>query len=445
METRLKSKKSALRKGSHNKVDTNSVDTIESCGEGSQASTTLKECKNSIAMAESADTLREMGQLFADTMSRLTGEMEDASLDRFQQILESQGNSNRDAIDKLGGHLEQMRISKEKERGRVIHTLVKYDGANLDIDEWQERTEGVIAGNQWDMIRFLEMLPNSLSGQAKRAYKSLADDDKLTKDSFFKAMRKKIDPFAESRNKDLFTVARRENNETVTGYIDRLRMYVKRSGGDPNGHWAMEMMKSKAFDCLSTTDSKILRASLGRNEELDNITEKADAMLGANVSVLGAVLEGEEQLLYPKYMNGNYRGESGESQYISLEGLRQRFRGTCWECNQPGHIARFCPEVVLLEQTHGPSQAVEYDQYGLAQPNPRPPNREDRTNELPLESGGVNVRPGPGCQEVIKITEGSAIGNSVIQPLPNTGSIDIGEISVNQGNKNDKRRAPLNW
>ena len=445
METRLKSKKSALHKGSHNKVDTNSVDTIESCGEGSQASTTLKECQNSIAMAESADTLREMGQLFADTMSRLTGEMEDASLDRFQQILESQGNSNRDAIDKLGGHLEQMRISKEKERGRVIHTLVKYDGANLDIDEWQERTEGVIAGNQWDMIRFLEMLPNSLSGQAKRAYKSLADDDKLTKDSFFKAMRKKIDPLAESRNKDLFTVARRENNETVTGYIDRLRMYVKRSGGDPNGHWAMEMMKSKAFDCLSTTDCKILRASVGRNEELDKITEKADAMLGANASVLGAVLEGEEQLLYPKYMNGNDRGESGESQYISQEGLQQYFRGTCWECNQPGHIARFCPEVVLLEQTHGPSQAVEYDQYGLAQPTPRPPNGEDRTNELPLESGGVNVRPGPGCQEVIKITEGSAIGNSVIQPLPNTGSIDIGEISVNQGTKNDKRRAPLNW
>ena len=113
-----------------------------------------------------------MGQLFADTMSRLTREMEDASLDRFQQMLESQGNSGREAIDKLGGHLEQMRISKEKERGRVIHTLVKYDGVNLDIDEWQERTEVVIAGNEWDIIRFLEMLPNSLSGQAKRAYKS---------------------------------------------------------------------------------------------------------------------------------------------------------------------------------------------------------------------------------------------------------------------------------
>ena len=352
METRLKSKKSALHKGSHNKVDTNSVDTIESCGEGSQASTTLKESQNSIAMAESADTLREMGQLFADTMSRLTRQMEDASLDRFQQMLESQGNSDRDAIDKLGGHLEQMRISKEKERGRVIHTLVKYDGANIDIDEWQESTEGVIAGNQWDMIRFLEMLPNSLSGQAKRAYKSLADDDKLTKDSFFKAMRKKIDPLAKSRNKDLFTVARRENDETVTGYIDRLRMYVKRSGGDPNGHWAMEMMKSKAFDCLSTTDSKILRASVGRNEELDKITEKADAMLGANVSVLGAVLEGEEQLLYPKYMNGNYRDESGESRFISQGDFQQPFRGRCWDCNQPGHKGRFCPINIYQEQYH---------------------------------------------------------------------------------------------
>jgi len=411
METRLKSKRPTFHKGAYNRTDTGGADTIESCGEGSQDSRTLKECKNSIVMAEMADSIREMGKLFADTMSRLVQEREDASLDRFQQMLQEQGNSGRNATEKLVEQLDQMRISKEKERGRVIHTLVKYDGANLDIDEWQERTEGVIAGNQWDMIRFLEMLPNSLSGQAKRAYKSLADDDKLTKDSFFKAMRKKIDPLAESRNKDLFTVARRENNETVTGYIDRLRMYVKRSGGDPNGHWAMEMMKSKAFDCLSTTDCKILRASVGRNEELDKITEKADAMLGANVSVLGAVLEGEEQLLYPKYMNGNYRGESGESQYISLEGLRQRFRGTCWECNQPGHIARFCPEVVLLEQTHGPSQAVEYDQYGLAQPTPRPPNGEDRTNELPYVSGGVNVRPGPGCQEVIKITEGSAIGN----------------------------------
>merc|ERR1712212_204725 len=299
-----------------------------------------------------ADSIREMGKLFADTMSRLVQEREDASLDRFQQMLQEQGNSGRNATEKLVEQLDQMRISKEKERGRVIHTLVKYDGVNLDIDEWQERTEVVIAGNEWDIIRFLEMLPISLSGQAKRAFKSLEDDDKLTIDSFFKAMRKKIDPFAESRNKDLFTVARRENNETVTGYIDRLRMYVKRSGGDPNGHWAMEMMKSKAFDCLSTTDCKILRASVGRNEELDKITEKADAMLSANVSVLGAVLEGEEQLLYPNYMNGNHGDESGESHFISQGGFQQPFRGRCWDCNQLGHMARFCPNNIYQDQYH---------------------------------------------------------------------------------------------
>ena len=59
METRLKSKKSALHKGSNNKVDTSSVDTIESCGEGSQAFTTLKECKNSIAMGNASDEIKK--------------------------------------------------------------------------------------------------------------------------------------------------------------------------------------------------------------------------------------------------------------------------------------------------------------------------------------------------------------------------------------------------
>ena len=219
---------------------------IDSCGEGVQDCTNPVEYINSITMVENAEAVKEMGRMISDVMSRqlelqqqredrqielqqqredrqteVQQQREEANREMVIQLVERQVKSHKIDSDNLTEQFERIRIDKEKERGRPVQTLVKYDGVNYDIDEWQERTEAVMTGNSWDINKLLLALPSSLNGQAKRAYDALTDEDKRTKDSFFQAMRKKIDPQAESRNKDIFVMTKRGNNEgIITFYTD---------------------------------------------------------------------------------------------------------------------------------------------------------------------------------------------------------------------------------
>ena len=68
----------------------------------------------------------------------------------------------------------------------------------------------------------MENLPTTLTGQAKRSFDSLTDDDKLTKEVFFQSMRTKLDPQAEGRNKVLFMLAKKEPTESIMQYIDKI-------------------------------------------------------------------------------------------------------------------------------------------------------------------------------------------------------------------------------
>ena len=411
METRLKSKKSVSQKCENERQSI-----IESIGEGSQDSTILKS-KDSIIMAEQIEVMKEVGRIVADTLTRqhemtqdtltrqheITQEREDATVERFTQLVERQVNCHKRDINILGEQFTKMNIMKEKELERQIHKLTNYDGVSCDFDEWREKTEYIITGNQWDMAKFLEMLPTSLSGPAKRAYDSLKDGDKLTKGSLFEAMRKKIDPQADIRNKDLFNVAKRNKNESVMAFVDRLRMYVKRSGGDPNGHWTMEMMKSKVFDCFSATDCKILRASLNEEKDLETITHKADALLAANISLIGAVSEREDQDYYPYYpdyypLYQEVEDGFGDENWPPRD-YHPTFRGSCWNCHEPGHMARFCPSNVYQEQYHVPPLDMGDVQSNLEPSTPTqpfldlgdPPKEGPPPNDLGGQIGSANV------------------------------------------------------
>ena len=144
-------------------------------------------------------------------------------------------------------------------------------------------------------------------------------------------------------------------------------------------------------------------------------------------------------------MNGNHGDESGESHFISQGGFQQPFRGTCWECNQPGHKGRFCPELVNWEQNQKPSQPINYEQYGVALPNCGETNTDDDTNEL--KHGSAKLRPSPNYEEMHQ-NEGSVVANPLILPSSNNSPTipsNMGVVSVNHGKQSDEGRTPLKW
>ena len=260
-------------------------------------------------------------------------EREEQTMQRFADLIEGQSRHHKEDTEVLTSEFEKMRIEKEQARGRQTQRLPTYDGLSLDVDEWQDKVEIVIKCNKWDLGQLLEALPVSLSGQARRSFDSLTDEDKLSKEGLFQSMRIKIDPRSEKRNKELFVMAKKGGQESVTSFIDRCRQYIRRSGGDATEPFAKMMLRFKVYDCLSTTDRKILEATVDEDEDLDKIIIKANSLVTAQQAIIGNVQDERQQNREPP-TNGE---ESGYQQNQGSRGI------ICHRCGNSGHIRRYCP------------------------------------------------------------------------------------------------------
>ena len=339
MENRLRSKRKIAKPGTVEKAFKKVRESIDSRGEGVVDLEIPQVIQESIdtKMGETVEALRGVGQLMADVLARQTEIMnrrEEEQIVKFTEIINKAQDNQKQNAELLAQQFEKMRLEKIENRGRQVHTLVKYDGQSMTVDDWQDKTESVIKGNGWDCKKFFENIPASLLGMAKRAYDTLEESDRQTIEGFFSAIRLKIDPQAVERNKSAFTLARRGNNEGIINYIDRLRMYIRRGQGDPNESFVKEMIKIKIFDCLPTTDSKILKATILPSDTLETIAIKADGFLAVPSNFIGAVTEGKVE--NDMQNNGN--------RFRQTRGQGYTFRGTCWECSQQGHMARYCPQ-----------------------------------------------------------------------------------------------------
>merc|ERR1712240_521013 len=57
--------------------------------------------------------------------------------------------------------------------------------------------------------------------------------------------------------------------------------------------FAIEMLKYKVLDCLSTMDRKILNAKIDSNESLDELVVKADPLLETETRLIAAVSDNQ--------------------------------------------------------------------------------------------------------------------------------------------------------
>ena len=370
---------------------------------------------NSIVMAEAnAEALREVGRVMADTLNQQLAtqrqmlqdreeatiqrlqDREEATIQRFERIIEGQNRNNLQGVEMLTGEFEKMRLERETARGITHQKLPNYDGVNMGIDDWIDRIEAVMVCNKWDIKNLLDAMPTCLTATAKRAYDSLVDDDKNTKESFFTAMRIKIDPTSAKKNKELFVLAKRLAAESVTSYIDRCRMYIRRSGGNPSEPFALDMLRLKVFESLSPTDSKILNATVGQDDNLTSLITKADSMLTTQTNMIAVV----NQEIKPQNIIGEapFHIREANGTIVNNVGPRENRNIVCHRCHREGHIRRFCKFGIDMDQ--GPQELPgQFNQNGgQFQANGRnymPGNmgmNQPRGNGL---YGNVNYMPNP--------------------------------------------------
>ena len=358
------------------------------------------------------EAIKKLGELMIQNTNeqmQMMREREEANLERFKQLLENQSKCHRQDTENLAEQFERMRLEKEQARGRQSLRLPTYDGSNMDVDEWQEMVEAVMKCNDWGFGRLREILPTCLIGQAKRSFDTLTDDEMVTKEVFFQNMRHKIDPKAETKNKELFMMTRKVATESISSYIDRCRMYIRRSGADPNEPFTVEMLKHKVFDSLSPTDRKILKGAVDHSDNLDKIISKADSMLATQTAIVGGVTDdpSENKFFRPDDVLNMARGPNYENQQVEIQNFQTpqwaaydqpSFDGICWTCGQQGHKSSEC---------NGGDPYFEYNGYNQEPVQNEAQNFHDQRgydyningadeSGAVVQSHGINMTQAPG-------------------------------------------------
>ena len=331
---------------------------VESLGEGDLV---LAESSSRDSTMEGIEALREFGRVMAENMNRqmqeqkeINKEREERNLEKYKTLVEGQIKGHREDAEIIAREFEKIRLDKENNRGKQLQKLPVFDGIG-EVDEWVERIETCSICNEWSFKKMLEQLPSCLTGQAKRAFDSLTADEKATKEVFYQNMRLKIDPYCEKKNKENFRLAKRGNGESMNTFVNRLRMYIKRSGGDPKQDFAEDILKYRVYDNMSPSDRKLLNATIEHSEDLGKIIAKADLLLTNqpdSTGFIGVVTEykGGDRTNQAQNM-GMYGGGQGIERMNMNTGAQRNtgnveFNGNCWQCNSIGHTKRNCPQKV---------------------------------------------------------------------------------------------------
>ena len=279
-------------------------------------------------------------------------EREEANMQRFAILIENQQRCHRDDMRTLEGQFEKMRKEMEKARGKPLLTLPLYNGINMEFADWKDEVEAILKCNDWSLSQFLDALPISFSGLARQTFDTLKVEEICSKEALFGALEMKIAPNSKTENKKRFVDARRNFSESITAFVNRCKMYVRRSGGDPEGPFVIELLKTKVMESLESNDRTILNATVGTSQNFDKMIITADAIINSRAEIKIEVEEKfskcepvfeeiESQL--GENNNDNQSIEVSQGAQRHLERNHRPFHGFCGKCRQYGHSRRFCP------------------------------------------------------------------------------------------------------
>ena len=284
-------------------------------------------------------------------VGKLILEREEANMQRFAGLIENQQRCHRDDMRILASQFEKMRQEMEKARCRPPLTLPTFNGINMEFADWKDEVEDILKCNDWSLSQFLEALPINLSGLAKQAFDTLKVEEICPKEALFGALELKIAPNSKTENKKRFVDARRNFSESITAFVNRCKMYVRRSGGDPEGPFVIELLKTKVMESLESNDRTILNATVGTSEDFDRMIITADALINSRAEIkteineefskCKPVLEEIESQLGDNNDNQSFDVSQGAQRH--LERNPRPFHRFCGRCRQYGHSRRFCP------------------------------------------------------------------------------------------------------
>ena len=254
---------------------------------------------------------------------------EKKELERFEKLCECIRHSTILVAEELRKSREMRKMTE----GLFTERLPLFDGSNLNVFEWQERVQAIAKSNHWSFSRLMENMPTSLTRIAKRAFNALSIEEKTDESKFFKRMIEQIDPWAAENNRALIRFAKRNSNETMSTYINRLREYIRRAGRDPNHPDIQNMLCQRIHENLPSSDERLLRAAVDDSNKLNLVISKANLLLGD----LRHKSEDEQKI---KSLDEVRAVDKPNLEHQE----RTKFWGMCGKCHEVGHSRKYCPK-----------------------------------------------------------------------------------------------------
>ena len=282
-------------------------------------------------MNEWVDVIKEIGKVIEAR--------DETNIRKYASLIEQQQRFHHQDTLILVDHLVKFTEEMKKARLRPTQRLPEFDGTNMNIDDWEEKVREIIIANDWDIGLILVYLPLSLKGQARQSFNNLRGEDTLSKESLFQAIRYRLDPEVDTRNKENFINAKKLPGESMISFIDRCRTFIKRSGGDATENFAIQMLKRKVMENIQSTDRKVLLVMLKATDDLDKIASIADAMMSRGETI-GFVNENNQLGI-----NDAVNIETTKKTHQKQEQKPQEKQiGPCGKCHQWGHTRKYCPK-----------------------------------------------------------------------------------------------------
>ena len=249
-------------------------------------------------------------------------------------------------------------------------------------ESWLYHFESVADVNEWDDGKKLKWLKVRLTGKAQTAFQRLPEEAKGDYTEAKKALQERFEPKSrQSRYHAEFQTRTKRKSESWADFADDLKNLVDKAYPEleeaarerlavnqylqqlehPQVAFSVRQKRpAKLDEAVSATlemeayclkPGRVVASVRGEGEEEG---ESTVAVVGARdplvvaVERLTARLERlENECSLPRQLpSKQYTGRptSGGGRGTGPVGGRSQFRGKCWQCGAPGHLARDCPQ-----------------------------------------------------------------------------------------------------
>ena len=296
---------------------------------------------------------------------------------------------------------------------RTIIDIATFSGKDKeDITEWLIKWDIAATANGWTDQHQLQMLPAYLSGRAARTFWKIPHETRQDLESMKEALE---DLFNTEEKRFL---ARQKLQETTQGSRESVMDFAERidclvvkghdglDDGERRDRIACEQfikglrheIKETVWEkCPQSFQEAITAAerrevylnSMGKKSRVNEISEDVMATIQrfnedrakSNEEIWKAI-----QNLTSAVQNLAAQSAQSAAPYPEFQSA-QRGRGTCFRCNQPGHIKRNCPQNSNQNPTRNRSQIKIQNQSQSQSQHQYQPQHRSRTN--PIADGAI--------------------------------------------------------